>query len=278
MPNLNIFGYWLFMNIMIKDFATREWQFSAGDDALSNMASIQIVLWQRGMCVCGHTPDAKVNIANSYSFNRPVSLIQLENHILNLPVLAGPQPVQNIWLVEPRHVSFPIAIYDENAAADWLRKMHFIEADEAVHTDRLESIQSAIAYPLKVEIKNMLHQYFKEADFRLLTAEPFFGTESLETPVAQLILTGNSYVLGMMYAGKMLLLQTRRYETVEDLAYPIALVSEKNQVPAKEWRIVLQGVDADLVGLSQQLQAYYPGTEQVPDNDTAYLSFLNRLT
>lgn len=263
---------------MVKDFATREWQYSTDASALSNMASIQIILWRTGMCIFGHTSDAVVNIAYSYSFHKPLSLIQLENLLLSLPILAGPQPVRNIWLIEPRNLSFPAEINDSQAATDWLRQLHFVEADETVHIDVLESIRAGIAYPVKTEIKNMLGQYFEEAVIRLLTAAPFFDRNKQSTPIAQLILAGKSYVSGVMHEGKMLRLQTGIYETLEDLAYHLAAVATAHNLPGHQMKVALQGIDADLAGLSRGMQDYYPKTVLIMDNDKAYANFLTRLS
>src|SRR5690606_9215367 len=123
---------------MVKDFATREWQYSADESALSHMVSIQIILWRTGMCIFGHTGDAVANIANSYSFSQPLSLIQLENLLLGLPIFAGPQHVRKIWLIEPRNMSFPAELKEQQAVTDWLRQLYFIEADETVQIDTLE--------------------------------------------------------------------------------------------------------------------------------------------
>jgi len=262
---------------MVKDFATREWQYSTDASALSNMASIQIILWRTGMCVFGHTSDAMVNIAYSYSFSQPLNLIQLENLLLSLPILAGPQPVRNIWLIEPRSLSFPAEINDQQAVASWLRQMHFIETDETVHIEALESIHAGIAYPLKTEIKNMLRQYFEEAAIRLLTAAPFFDMNQQSAPVAQLILAGKSYVSGMIHEGKMLRLQTGTYETLEDLVYHLAMVTQEHNLPGHQLKVTLQGIDTDLAGLSRSMQDYYPKTMLITDNDKAYANFLTQL-
>jgi len=261
---------------MVKDFVTQEWQYSTDAAALSHLASVQIILWRKGMCIFGHTSDAEVNIAYSYSFSQPLTLIQLENLLLSLPILAGPQPVRTIWLIEPRSLSFPAEINKEEEVASWLRQLHFVETDETVHIDMLESVGIGIAYPVKTEIKNMLGQYFEEAKIRLLTTTPFFEKQAQNAPVAQLILAGNSYISGMMHEGKLLLLQTGTYETPEDLVYHLTTVVQKQNLPGHQLKIVIQGIGADLAGLSRSMQDYYPKTPLIADNDKAYCNFLTR--
>lgn len=257
-----------------KDMVTAQWQYLLNDTALSDMQAAQVILWRQGWCAFGYNPDGKILIIEYRSGEKDIDDIALENAILSLPLLAGPQQVKCVWIAESRNILIPENLFTERDAAAWLNRLHFIEQYETALHEKIKLADTVLTYPLSMHRQHLLKQYFPEALIKPLIAMPATNSQGNK---AQVTIINGLALLCITSGDKLLLHQWYPYATAEDIVYRIALVQDKYQLPQNDMNITLTGIGADLAQLSSQMETYYSNINAIPDNEAAGIEFLTNL-
>lgn len=241
--------------------------FNMHNDPLTNIETVHLVIWDKGLCVAGYDLEGNVLTAKVYSFTY-WNIAAIESIFVNEPLVAGPQPVTHIWIAEERNLVVPQHLYTLEAAIQWLNQFHFIEAGETIHATIVhQQLQATVVYPLQDKLQALLQKYFAEGKTdaisgMILCQETFIGQDT-----ADIIFLDKKVVLTMRCKGKLVTHLTTEPDGINDLVYRIASICREYDIKQDSLKVTLSGfcITAETI---TELQSFFPemkapGSEQI---------------
>lgn len=258
------------------DNVSPQWVYNTDGEALSEMTNVQLLLWSRGLCISGHDNDGNTMIAKAYAFEKRMAEEVLNAVFMNEPLLAGPQPINKIWIAAQRSMMVPSALYQQELADNWLKQVYFIEQDEDIIHHNISSPEAIALFPLKQNLSTALAQFFPEGKIKMFLNKNI-DCGSNELPFnAHVVILGNTAMLTLEEKGKLLSQQLFEYETIDNITYKIALAAQERGYSQTETAVFISGVLADVVAFSNEMKASYEHTQLCEETES--LTFLTRLS
>lgn len=254
------------MSLIKHDILQPVRHFNMHDDPLTNIETLHIVLWDKGLCIAGYDLEGNVLTVKVYSYAH-WDIAAIESVFVNEPLVAGPQPVTHIWLADERTMMIPKHLYEQQAADAWLRRFHFIEAGEQIRTTEAgQGLAAVICYPAPEKLLLLTHKYFAEGKVEALSGivpghDTVNGKDS-----ADLIFLGEKVLLTVYKQGNLQLHQITEAAPVNNLLYKIGNICQELDLPQDELQISVSGLCiAD--ELLSELKSFFPkavipGSEQ----------------
>lgn len=254
-----------------------QWTYSPDAEALTGMSTVQLLIWPQGICISGHGEDGTTMIARAFSFEQRMAGEIMNAIFMNEPLLAGPQPINKIWIAESRTLLVPQALYDEAMAPGWLSAVHYIEADEHIQCTETEGGSIYAVFPVKQNLYMALQQFFPEGRIGTFSNRVVNCERKTDMPfAADVIILGNMAMLSFEQHNNLLAQQFFAYEKIEDIIYRIAEVAAAYRYGMADTAVMLSGVLGDIPGISREISAFYPGTQLC--DSTSTLNFLTKLS
>lgn len=254
-----------------------QWTYRPDADALTGMSSVQLLIWPAGICISGHGEDGTTMIARAFSFEEHMAAEVMNAIFMNEPLLAGPQPINKIWIAETRTLLVPSELYNKDMARGWLSAIHYIEEDEQVLCTETEGGNIYALFPIRQNLQMALQQFFPEGKTGTFSNRLINCKQKADLPfTADIILLGRMAMLSFEQKDNLLAQQFFAYETTEDIIYRIAEVAEMYKYSVADTAVMISGVLADITEISREISAFYPRT-QLCDNTTT-LNFLTKLS
>ncbi len=254
------------MSLIKHDILQPVRHFNMHDDPLTNIETLHIVLWDKGLCIAGYDQECNVLTAKVYSYSN-WNIAAIESVFVNEPLVAGPQPVTHIWLADERTMIVPKHLYEEKAAEAWLRRFHFIEAGEQVRaTAAGEGLAAVICYPIQEKLLALTQKYFAEGKVGTLSGiipgqDAANGKDS-----ADLTFLGEKVLLTIYKQGNLQLHQVTEAAPVNNLVYKIGSICQEMSIVQEELQLSVSGLcipEALLTELKGFFpKAIIPGSEQ----------------
>lgn len=241
-------------------------QFNMHDDPLTNIETLHLVIWDKGLCVAGYDPEGQVLTTKIYNY-AAWDIHAIESVFINEPLVAGPQPVTHIWIAEERHIIVPQHIYNPEAAAQWLRTFHFIETGETVRaTPVRQQLQATVVFPLSDKLQSLLQKYFAEGKTDAISGMILCQETLAGQDTADLTFLGSKVVLTMRSNGRLITHQVTEPGDIANLVYKIASICRDWNISQEELRVSISGLCITEEHVSE-LKAYFPkmaipGSEQ----------------
>jgi hypothetical protein len=246
-------------------------QFNMHDDPLTNIETIHLIIWTKGLCIAGFDANGELLTAKVYAHDDKGEQT-IESVFINEPLVAGPQPVTHIWIADDRNILVPHKLFDANEAASWLKQFYFVEADENVRCSQLNgNIKAGIAFTSKGQTDELLDKYFKESRVGAVS-ETIISSQELKsaTDAADITVLGDTIILSIFQGNQLLLHEVSQGKNIDDVVYTIASACLEYGIVQHKLRVSLSGlcIDADMI---RSLSAYFPHMS-VPGSEQ-YLSF-----
>jgi len=258
------------------DTVSPQWTYKPDVEAITGMSSVQLLIWPQGICVSGHGDDGTTMIARAFSFE-PQSSGEVMNAIfMNEPLLAGPQPINKVWLAGERTLIIPQALYNDAMKAEWLAAVYYVEADEHIQVSRLDGENACAVFPVKQTLHMALKQFFPEGHIGTFSSRHINSAPAHRSFAVNITILGKMAMLGFAENHKLLVQQFMVYETTEDIVYRIAEVAGLYGHIVADTEVVISGVLGDLVALSGEMSAYYTRTQLCDHSST--IDFLTKLS
>lgn len=240
--------------------------FNMHDDPLTNIETLHLILWDKGLCIAGYDPHGHVLTTKVYRY-ATWDIAAIEAIFINEPLVAGPQPVTHIWIAEERNIIIPQHLYQTEAAAQWLRQFHFIEAGETViETTIKQHLLTTVVYPLSEKLQSLLGKYFAEGKIASISGMILCQEATTEYDTADITFLDKKVVLTIRNNGKLISHQVTEPGDVSNLLYQIALICEEANIKQDLLRLSISGLclNEDYVN---ELKAFFPkvtvpGSEQ----------------
>jgi hypothetical protein len=240
--------------------------FNMHDDPLTNIETLHLVIWDKGLCVAGYDLQGNVLTAKVYSFSH-WNIAAIESVFVNEPLVAGPQPVTHIWIAEERSLIVPQHLYTLEAAMQWLVQFHFIEAGETIHATTVrQHLQATVVYPLQDKLHTLLQKYFAEGKIDAISGMLLCQESLIGQDTADLTFLDKKAVLTIRSKGKLATHQVTEATDINNLVYKIASICEEHNIKQDELKISLSGFCITSETITE-LRSFFPkmtvpGSEQ----------------
>jgi hypothetical protein len=252
---------------------TYEQVYNSSEDGsfLSRLDEVICVLVQRGVMVAGFT-DAKELLTihyTGYNKNRPVwALDFFEQLFANEPLLAMGNKVKGVFICSDKHLVVPDALYDEQEAVNWLKKIHFIEPGDEILSRHMESDKVNYQYAVPVNITELIKINFSKAVTLPLPVYHFKNVQR-EGLQLQCCITGEQVCATMHNNGQLLWHRIFHYTCAEDIAYDINHLSIENNITASNITFLCNSISASEYKVLNDLSQYFPSIRSGSGNNIA---------
>ncbi|WP_118972595.1 DUF3822 family protein [Taibaiella koreensis] len=240
--------------------------FNMHDDPLTNIETLHLIVWDKGLCIAGYGRDSNVLTTKVYHY-ASWNMAAIESIFVNEPLVAGPQLVTHIWIADERSQIIPQPLFEKEAAASWLRRFYFIEAGEQVRATPVSRVLPAtISYPAPEKLVQLAQKYFAEGRIEALSATILCQEMTPEQYYADLVFLDAKVLLTVSSNGRLLLHQVMEMDHVNNLLYRIALICREHDLQQEELRVSVSGLCLSEAVLDE-LRHFFPritvpGTEQ----------------
>jgi hypothetical protein len=216
--------------------------FNMHDDPLTNIETLHLVIWDKGLCVAGYDLQGNVLTAKVYSFTH-WNIAAIESVFVNEPLVAGPQPVTHIWIAEERNLIVPQHLYTLDAAVLWLHQFQFIEAGETIHATMVrQQLQATVVYPLQDKLHSLLQKYFAEGKTDAISGMILCQETLIGHDTADITFLDKKVVLTIRCKGKLVTHQVTEVTNMNNLVYRIASICQEHGIKQDELKVSLSGL------------------------------------
>lgn len=216
--------------------------FNMHDDPLTNIETLHLLLWNKGVCVAGYDTDGNVLTTKVY-LHQPADVNAVEAVFVNEPMVAGPQPVTHIWLADERNMIVPGHLHEAATSESWLRRFHFIEADERVLSTRVrEGTAATVVFPAAEKLLQICSKYFTEAKIDALSGMVLCQENNSEKDSLDLVLLDTTAIWTLRRKGALLLHQVSSAKDIHDLVYAIGVACQHHGIDVEELQAILSGL------------------------------------
>ncbi len=264
---------------MKQEFLLPVWNYNTHTDPLTNIHTLHLVLWNKGLCIAGYDIECTVLAVKVFSFAKAWDTDQVEAIFVNEPMVAGPQPVTHIWIADERNFLIPDALFNQETAPGWMQQFHFVETSESVLYSAVASpVPAQVAFPVGNKLGAMFNKYFQEAVVNAITAPALLAPAGKgQAYLADVICLAGTTILSMYRKGQLVNHQVSTFDSVEDMVYKIGAATAGTVPKAEEIAVHLSGYAPAITEIGETLKAYFPHA-QVPGTEAeASFLFLNRL-
>lgn len=240
--------------------------FNMHNDPLTNIETLHLVLWDKGLCIAGYDLDQNVLTAKVYHYSS-WNIAAIESIFVNEPLVAGPQPVTHTWIVDEREMIVPMHLYERKAAEEWLRRFHFIEAGELVRaTEVKQGLNAVVSYPIQEKLVLLLQKYFAESKTEALSRMILCQEIPATKEGAELVFFDEKAMLTVYKQGKLQLHQITEGSNIHNLLYKIGTICQELELKPDALEVTVSGLRIEQEALDELKsflpQAIVPGSEQ----------------
>jgi len=230
------------------------------DDQLSSgVALVTCVLAQREIYIAGFSINKELLTIHysDYSSNKPVwELDFFEQLFASEPLLAVREKVRGIFVASNRNLIVPDELYSETAAAGWLRKLHFVERQEALSGYALENDRATYIQALPLNIAELIRINFRKATVRPLPYYQFCERPAMSLHL-QLCFTKGQCIATLHNYSQLLWHSYIDYSCAEDVAYALRHYCKENYIDAGKLHITCNALAASEFDTINELSRYF---------------------
>lgn len=165
--------------------------------------------------------------------------------------------VTAVFIGYDKQLLVPKILYNQAEAEEWMRKLYFVEADEAILHTKLRDEKTYMLHSAHINLTYLLENKFSRAKLLPLTAYQFH-----RYPPKNLIhcCITEKEVYATCYLDKTLCWhQVFRYQAAEDIVYQFQLLLEEHGVPAESAELKCTAASNTLGHIIEGLKSWYPG-------------------
>jgi hypothetical protein len=172
-----------------------------------------------------------------------------------------------IWIAEERNLTIPAHLYNAAAAEEWLRKFHFIETGETVHSTTIsQHLQATVVYPLADKLQVLIRKYFAEGKTDAISGMLLCQESPVAQDTADITFLDKKVVLTIRSGSKLLNHQIAETGDINNLVYKIAAICREFGLKQDELRVSLSGLCITEETITE-LRSFFPkmnvpGSEQ----------------
>lgn len=249
-----------------------------GDSLVSQVAKVILVAMPRALAVAGFSDRGDLLMVrySDYKPHLPPWILDFfEHQFINEPLLQATNKVNAAFVATDKNILIPEVLYNEGAAEQWLRRTHFVEANEVISMSHMREDRSHYVYAWPAAVKSLLNRYFPQGPPRPLASYQFYKSYKAEHSL-QCAITSDK-VFATLYKDRQLCWhQVFPYNTAEDIAYHIGLLCTEHDINPQRLDVHATVIQQELAPLIRALSEYYPtlkdGTGNIIANEPEWVS------
>jgi hypothetical protein len=237
------------------------WNVREDESVTSGVAMVICVLLQRGMLAAGFGLNKELLTMHytGYNKNKPVWEINFFEHLFGQePLLAVREKVKGVFICNNKQLVIPDALYEANAAKDWLKHLYFIERKDVIDTYNLDDDKARYVMGLPVYISELIKINFKKATVLPMPIYQFRNANK-QSLYLQCCVTGEEVCATLHNYSQLLWHKVFDYTTAEDIAFEIRQLCQENNISPSKISLRCNAVSAAEYDVVCDLSQYFPG-------------------
>lgn len=228
---------------------------------LSRLAFVTCVLVPRGMLVAGYnvTKELLTLHYTGYNRNKPIWEINFFEHMFaQEPLFAAREKVKAVFLCADKNLVIPNALYEEDEAKKWLKRIFFIEQKDVIETYDLEQEKAHYVLAAPINITELIKINFKKAAMLPLPVYQF-GNSAQQSLYLQCCITSEQVCATLHNYSQLLWHRVFDYTCAEDIAFEIRHMCMENNISPSKISLRCNAISAAEYNVINELSAYFPG-------------------
>src|SRR5690606_23928105 len=104
---------------------------------LSLIDQVRIIIWANGLCLGGYDEENRAIAGKVFLWSRNWDTDKMIQIFENEPMVAGPQPITDIWINSDQQMQIPAHLFDSEKAGNWLKQFHLGESDYSILENKI---------------------------------------------------------------------------------------------------------------------------------------------
>jgi hypothetical protein len=222
---------------------------------LAQVDKVFVCLSDKSLQVAGFNSSGEVLTIRSYPHDQTPDFFG--SCFTNEPLLTNTGKVSHVFVTARKNLLVPRSLYKEDSAAQWFNDVNFISRDEFVYDYQLKDDKAYYLYAISQVTKEVIERYFPKAKVLPFAAHQF--NKGYKTPqILQCSFTSNEVFLTLYKDRKLHWHKVIAYETIEDIAYEIKLLSRQQDLDEEQLAIICAAENNTLTRRIHDLYSYFP--------------------
>lgn len=230
-----------------------------GDTLLSQAEKVICVLMPRGLVAGGFSQHGELLMLryNEYKKDLPTWILDFfEHQFIDEPLLANPDKMTALYIATEKSMIVPNALYDEQAAEEWMKKIFFIESNELIASFDIKNEEAQYIYSWSAAVQSLVTRYYPGSQVYPLSRYQFYKPLQSELSL-QCCITYNQVYATFYKQQKLQWHQIFYYETAEDIAYQLKLLCQQNDIDEDQLSVQCLAVNQNLTYITTALSQYF---------------------
>jgi len=231
------------------------------ESVMAGVALVVCVLVQRGMLVAGFNISKELLTLHytGYNKNKPVWEINFFEYMFaQEPLFAVREKVKGVFVCSNKNLIIPDALYEENEAKNWVKRIHYIEQKDVIEVYQLEEDKAKYMLAAPVNITELIKINFRKAAVLPLPVYHFTSTNK-QSLYLQCFVTAEQVCATLHNYSQLLWHRVFDYTCAEDIAFEIRQLCMENNISPSKISLRCNAISAAEFDVINELSQYFPG-------------------
>ena len=235
---------------------------AAEDEGLLSRVDIVIcILMQRSIYIAGFDNNKELLTIHYMGYNSDKAVWDLdffEHTFAQEQLLKAREKVKSVFISTDKNLVVPEALYEEQAAKNWLGHIHYIEHTDIVTSYALADEQAQYIYAIPVKINELIKINFRKAAIAPLPFYHFCGSGKQSLHL-QCCISNDQASATLHNYSQLLWHKVFMCTNAEDIVYEVKHLCMENNISPSKVSMVCNTTSAADYDLLNDLTQYYPG-------------------
>lgn len=230
-------------------------------DLSSKVSYVICAILQRGIMVAGFSATKELLIIHytGYNSNKPIWEIDFFEYLISQEALfTNKEKVKAVFICSEKNFVVPDDLYEEKAAKDWLKRIHFVESRDVTDAFHLEDDKARYVHAVSQGILELIKINFRKATVQPMSLYQFRNTKKMSLQLHGFI-TNEQVSLTLHNYSQLLWHKIFDYSCAEDIAYGIKHFCMENNISPSKIAFKCDAVSAAEFDTLNALSQYFPG-------------------
>ncbi len=254
------------------------WKFE--NENVEKTEKLQLIIWEDGISVLNFSADGTLTKCQTFVLSNPWNLEEGRLILEESGAFEQAQKVEKIWMTAPKHLIIPENLYEEGYANQWIRRFHFLSADESLFSISLKpQLDAFVIFPIPERWQLMLKDNFKDAQFESLTKYALQRKEKDENESMHLHIVSlpKMITVSLLENKRFLSHHVLPYEQTEQLVYKLALLLQEKEIAQDLITLDVEGIAPFWNDLGTSLSAFFKVNGAIENTKEMTLNFIKNL-
>lgn len=229
------------------------------EGALQQITRVICLCMARSFTVCGLDDKGNVLLIDQSVSENAWDLDFLAGKLSNKSLENLLKKSLAVFVETNKELPVPKAVYSESESEKWFRKIYFVESEEIVLTSQLKD-KAYYLYTISADLKALFEENMAKPKFLPLAAYQFQKQTKADN-IAQCCISADKAFVSLYKNKNLQWHKVFPYDTAEDIAYPVKLICQQQEVYENELQFQCTAVSNDLTETIALLSSYFPQFE-----------------